>query len=82
MTTTRRRFCGDFGRASLAAWLGAELAKLGDVYRHVVLVPKDRLWLPEMNRGAEVFAAGVVMHGPEPASLTFDRLPYRIEIGS
>ncbi len=56
--------------------------KLGDAYRHVVLVPKDRLWLPKMNRGAEVFAAEVVMHGPRAATLAFDRLPYQIAIES
>ncbi len=48
----------------------------------MVLVPKGRLWLPEMNRGAEVFAAEVVMHCPQPAALAFDHLPYRIAIGS
>ncbi len=56
--------------------------KLGDAYRHVVLVPKGRVWLPEMNRGAEVFAAGVVMHGPQPASLSFGDLPYQITIST
>jgi len=56
--------------------------KLGDAHRHVVLVPKERLWLPEMNRGAEVFAADVVLHGPRPASFRFDGLPYRIAIES
>lgn len=56
--------------------------KLGDVYRHLVLVPKDRLWLPEMNRGAKVFATEVVMHGPRPASMTLEGLPYRISIES
>ncbi len=33
-----------------------------------------------MNRGAEVFAAEVVMHGPQAASLTVDGLLYRIAI--
>ncbi len=54
--------------------------KLGDAYRHVVLVPRNRLWLPEMNRGAEVFAADVVMHSPETAELELEPLPYRISL--
>ncbi len=56
--------------------------KLGDVHRHVVLVPQDRLWLPEMNRGAEVFGAEVVLHGPQPARMELAGHPYRIEIAS
>ena len=38
------------------------------------------LWLPEMNRGAEVFAAEVVLHGPREAVLEFEDLPYRVAI--
>ena len=57
-------------------------ATLGDAYRHVVLVPEKRLWLPEMDRGAEVFAAEVVMHGPEPRTLELAGLPYRVAIES
>lgn len=56
--------------------------KLGDAHRHVVLVPRERLWLPEMNRGAEVFAAEVVLHGPEEAEIEIEGLPYRVAIES
>jgi catechol-2,3-dioxygenase len=72
---------GSLGLAPTAPPLPT-FTKLGDPYRHVVLVPEKRLWLPEMSRGAEVFAAEVVMHGPEARTLELTRLPYRVAIES
>lgn len=54
--------------------------KLGDVYRHLVLVPRERLWLPEMNRGAEVYPADVVLHSPVEREVALDPLPYRVQL--
>ncbi len=56
--------------------------KLGDAYRHVVLVPEKRIWIPEMKRAAEIYAAEVVMHGPEAAAIELDGLPYRVAVES
>lgn len=55
---------------------------LGDRYRHLTLVPKQRLWLPERQRGAEVFATEVVLHGPRAGVYEPGNLPYRVAIES
>lgn len=56
--------------------------KLGDAYRHVVLVPERRIWIPEMKRAAGIFEAEVVMHGPAAAAVELEGLPYRVAVES
>lgn len=52
--------------------------KLGDPHRHVVLVPRDRLWIPERVVAAAPFSTEVVLHGPERTHYRFESLPYRV----
>ncbi|MEM7349522.1 MAG: hypothetical protein AAF657_01865 [Acidobacteriota bacterium] len=58
------------------------VTKMGDKYRHITLVTKNRLWIPEMEQGAKVFTTEVVMHGPKRAVYDPPNLPYRISTAS
>lgn len=58
----------------------ANFAQLGDEHRHVVLVTRERLWLPQMKVPAEVFPTAIVLHGSPAAELAFERHPYRVAI--
>lgn len=58
----------------------SNFAQLGDEYRHLVLVTRDRLWLPENIKPARVFETEIVMHGESEKSLAFERYPYRISL--
>ena len=51
---------------------------LGDGNRHVLLVPTGRLWLPEMNREAEIFPAELTLRGAQRAELEIEGHPYRV----
>ena len=53
-------------------------ATLGDEHRHIVLVSRKRLWLPELVRPAEVFISEAVLHGTPEGFMNFDGYPYRI----
>lgn len=74
----------------LQSGLGLELraeptphfAQLGDEHRHVVLVTRKRLWLPEGRVPAEVFDTEIVLHGSPATRLAFDRYPYRVALES
>ncbi len=55
-----------------------QFATLGDEHRHIVLVSRKRLWLPELVRPAEVFASKAVLHGTPERSTDFAGYPYRI----
>lgn len=55
-------------------------AQLGDEHRHVVLVTRQRLWLPEWRQAADVYPVEAVLHGAAPRTLTFARYPYRIAL--
>lgn len=57
-------------------------ATLGDGHRHVTLVTRNRLWLPDMVKAADVHEAEVVMHGSPSRVLDFERYPYRVAIES
>lgn len=57
-----------------------EFAQLGDEHRHLVLVSRKRLWLPEMKVPAEVFETEIDLHGSPAARLAFERLPYQVAI--
>ena len=72
----------------LRAGLGLELrreptphfAQLGDEYRHLVLVTRKRLWLPEGKVPAEVFATDIVLHGEPASQLELKPYPYRVSL--
>ncbi len=55
-----------------------QFATLGDEHRHIVLVSRKRLWLPESVKPAEVFSSEAVLHGTPERSMDFDGYPYRI----
>ncbi|MEM7049500.1 MAG: hypothetical protein AAF604_07575 [Acidobacteriota bacterium] len=60
----------------------AHFAQLGDEHRHLVLVTRQRLWLPERKVPAEVFATEVHLDGDQDARLDLAGYPYRLRIGS
>ena len=66
----------------LRARPSSTFTQLGDAHRHIVLVPRGRLWLPELDRGAQPFETELVLHGPEPKSFDFESLPYRLSLGA
>lgn len=51
---------------------------LGDAHRHVVLVPRGRLWIPERVVAAAPFATEVVLHGSGSTHYQFVGLPYQV----
>jgi catechol-2,3-dioxygenase len=55
-------------------------ATLGDEYRHLVLVRRKRLWLPEGVKPAKVFASDVVLHGVRKRQMELDGYPYHISL--
>ena len=55
-------------------------AQLGDEHRHIVLVTRRRLWLPERKVPAEVFDAEIVLHGAPAARLELAGHPYRLAL--
>jgi hypothetical protein len=57
-----------------------QFATLGDEHRHIVLVSRKRLWLPEAVKPAEVFASEAVLHGTPERFMGFDNYPYRISL--
>ena len=57
-----------------------DFAQLGDEHRHVVLVTRKRLWLPETKVPAEVFDTEIVLHGAPSRRLVFEDHPYRVAI--
>jgi len=57
-------------------------ATLGDSYRHLTLVPTQRPWLPERERGAKIFKSEVVLHGPQDKTLELSDLACRLSIAS
>lgn len=57
-------------------------ATLGDGHRHVTLVTRNRLWLPDRVKAADVHEAEIVMHGSPSRALEFERYPYRLAIES
>ena len=56
--------------------------KIGDEHRHLVLVTKNRYWLPEHIHPAKVFPIQVEMSGSYNNEFTFDEYPYQITIKS
>jgi len=56
--------------------------QLGDEHRHLVLVTRKRLWLPEHKVPAGVFATGIVLHGAPDRTLELAEYPYRVSIKS
>lgn len=56
--------------------------KLGDAYRHVVLVPRGRLWFPEQTLPAEVFPTEVILQGGDSRHHRFENLPYRVVVSA
>ncbi|MCB1032473.1 MAG: hypothetical protein KDD47_01405 [Acidobacteria bacterium] len=55
-------------------------AQLGDEHRHVVLVTRKRLWLPELKVPAGIFDAEITLHGAPPRRLDLEGYPYRVVI--
>jgi len=55
-------------------------AQLGDEHRHLVLVSRERLWLPEGAKPAKVFPSEVVLHGIPERRMELDGYPYRISV--
>ena len=69
-------------RQSLGLELTAEpfpnFAKLGDENRHLTLVTRNRLWLPEFKLGANVFKTEAVLHGERSKRFAFENYPYSL----
>ena len=55
-------------------------AQLGDEHRHLVLVTRERLWLPELTVPAGVFATQIVLQGAPDRMLELAGYPYRVSI--
>ena len=55
-------------------------ASVGDPHRHVTIVKRNRLWIPERVKAASVFETDIVLHGSPEKSYEFESLPYRIAI--
>ena len=55
-------------------------SQLGDEHRHVVLVTRQRLWLPERRQPADVYPLTAVLHGSPVRRWSPDRYPYRVEL--
>jgi catechol-2,3-dioxygenase len=55
-------------------------AQLGDEHRHLVLVSRERLWLPEGTKPAKVFSSEVVLHGIPERRMELDGYPYRVSV--
>ena len=53
---------------------------VGDPHRHVTIVKRNRLWIPERIRAAGVYETDIVLHGAPEKSYEFESLPYRIGI--
>lgn len=60
----------------------AEFTSLGDEHRHLTLVRRGRLWLPDQRRPAEVHSADIVLHGPPSEELTLAGFPYRLRLAA
>lgn len=58
----------------------ANFATLGDGHRHLTLVTRNRLWLPDMVRAAGVHEAEIVLHGSPSRALELEGYPYRVRI--
>jgi catechol-2,3-dioxygenase len=56
-------------------------AKLGDAHRHLVLVTRERLWLPEFRVPARIFPISATLAGAVPREVELAPYPYRIAIG-
>ncbi len=69
-------------RQSLGLELTAEpapnFAKLGDRHRHLTLVTRERLWIPERKQAANIFKTEAVLHGEHSQTFTFEDYPYAI----
>jgi len=69
-------------RHSLGLELTAEpspnFAKLGDGHRHLTLVTRDRLWLPEFKLAANVYKTEAVLHGERSKKFAFEDYPYSL----
>jgi len=69
-------------RQSLGLELTAEpspnFAKLGDAHRHLTLVTRKRLWLPEFKLAANVFKTEAVLHGERSKKFAFEDYPYSL----
>ena len=69
-------------RQSLGLELTAEpspnFATLGDVHRHLTLVTRKRLWLPEFKLAANVFKTEAVLHGEGSKKFEFEDYPYSL----
>jgi len=62
----------------LTAEPSPNFAKLGDAHRHLTLVTRNRLWIPERKLGANVFKTEVVLHGERSKRFAFEAYPYAI----
>ena len=69
-------------RQSLGLELTAEpspnFVKLGDAHRHLTLVTRNRLWLPEGKLAANVYKTEAVLHGERSKKFAFEDYPYSL----
>jgi catechol-2,3-dioxygenase len=57
-----------------------QFVQIGDEHRHLVLVTRKRLWLPEEKVPAEVFPTEIALHGSPASRLAFERYPYQVTL--
>lgn len=59
----------------------ANFAPIGDVRGQLIVVKKDRIWLPTLDVAADVFPTAVELGGAKSQTLTFPDLPYTVTTG-
>ena len=63
-----------FGRAH------PQFTRVGNAYRHLVFVPRDRLWIPENRLKSAVYPVDVTMSGKQDAESTNQELKFNISM--
>ena len=54
---------------------------VGDIRGQLIVVKKDRIWLPTLDVAADVFPTGVELGGAKNGALNFSELPYSLRVG-
>lgn len=62
----------------LTAEPSPNFVKLGDAHRHLTLVTRNRLWLPEGKLAANVYKTEAVLHGERSKRFVFENYPYSL----
>ncbi len=77
MTTAIEQIGHSLG-LELTAEPSPNFVKLGDAHRHLTLVTRNRLWLPEGKLAANVYKTEAVLHGERSKRFVFENYPYSL----